>query len=640
MFSNAYTGTSAVGPGEFDPSLPLHEQNYASVNGMIMAQPGGSQKSELPTQESQYALPPISQDFARPLLSETRRPATSAGVVQRLISTGSYNTNSPNGLSSHNDFDQSPDLHQTQSEQTTYTNNMNGMIMSQSSMARPEARTQNSTYAVALPPISQDFARPSSTETRRPATSAGIMQRSMAPGTFGAMSAMHAANLDAQRRASIGLRTISEHPQHQLQQAQSQSQSHPQHHHQSHQQPQQQMAHHQDNRQQLPQSSHSSSGYNVPSAQPNYAHLTLEQQQQRRQGEISNYNGTFAHTLDGIDPNLTGMLNYMDITRRFSVPTLTNAPFKYTTTPASATTGVSGMNSARGINNVRFNPIKAESAHTVSNQYDNAQQQRPGSSGGPIFPSDYRVGIPGSFDPTTGAPNGFFGGGGEMTPQQQQQLYTLQSAASGVFPSTSYSSNGSMIDHRNSSYSSVSLDSTRHDSLTDNSRNPSLPDIYFNNHHLHRRTSVDLRNPSLPDIYLHQQLQRGPGTGHSTTLAEAAAHQMAIDDRGDDPLSGPAHKKRPRRKFDQIERLYLCGFEGCNKSYGTLNHLNAHVSMQKHGQKRRPEEFKEIRAAWRRRKKEEAKMAAEHVAAVHGGGVNIEDAEKAAYEAQGKWLAH
>ncbi len=52
---------------------------------------------------------------------------------------------------------------------------------------------------------------------------------------------------------------------------------------------------------------------------------------------------------------------------------------------------------------------------------------------------------------------------------------------------------------------------------------------------------------------------------------------------------GPTPKKRPRRKFDQIERLYLCGFEGCEKSYGTLNHLNAHVSMQKHGIKRRPE---------------------------------------------------
>lgn len=26
----------------------------------------------------------------------------------------------------------------------------------------------------------------------------------------------------------------------------------------------------------------------------------------------------------------------------------------------------------------------------------------------------------------------------------------------------------------------------------------------------------------------------------------------------------------------------------CNKAYGTLNHLNAHVTMQKHGAKRSP----------------------------------------------------
>ena len=47
-------------------------------------------------------------------------------------------------------------------------------------------------------------------------------------------------------------------------------------------------------------------------------------------------------------------------------------------------------------------------------------------------------------------------------------------------------------------------------------------------------------------------------------------------------------KKRPRRRFDEIERLYTCGFDGCEKAYGTLNHLNAHVTMQKHGEKRLP----------------------------------------------------
>ncbi len=46
------------------------------------------------------------------------------------------------------------------------------------------------------------------------------------------------------------------------------------------------------------------------------------------------------------------------------------------------------------------------------------------------------------------------------------------------------------------------------------------------------------------------------------------------------PLSGPAHKKRPRRRYDEIERLYLCGWQGCEKSYGTLNHLNAHVACK------------------------------------------------------------
>lgn len=53
-------------------------------------------------------------------------------------------------------------------------------------------------------------------------------------------------------------------------------------------------------------------------------------------------------------------------------------------------------------------------------------------------------------------------------------------------------------------------------------------------------------------------------------------------------LPGNAVKKRPRRRYDEIERLYQCSYPDCNKAYGTLNHLNAHVTMQKHGQKRSP----------------------------------------------------
>lgn len=35
--------------------------------------------------------------------------------------------------------------------------------------------------------------------------------------------------------------------------------------------------------------------------------------------------------------------------------------------------------------------------------------------------------------------------------------------------------------------------------------------------------------------------------------------------------------------------MYKCGWNGCEKAYGTLNHLNAHVTMQSHGAKRTPE---------------------------------------------------
>lgn len=51
--------------------------------------------------------------------------------------------------------------------------------------------------------------------------------------------------------------------------------------------------------------------------------------------------------------------------------------------------------------------------------------------------------------------------------------------------------------------------------------------------------------------------------------------------------------------------MYKCGWHGCEKAYGTLNHLNAHVTMQSHGVKRTPEEFKEIRKEWKARKKQE-----------------------------------
>jgi hypothetical protein len=61
------------------------------------------------------------------------------------------------------------------------------------------------------------------------------------------------------------------------------------------------------------------------------------------------------------------------------------------------------------------------------------------------------------------------------------------------------------------------------------------------------------------------------------------------------PIPGAQQHKRPRRRYEEIERMYKCGWHGCEKAYGTLNHLNAHVTMQSHGSKRTPEgEFTSI----------------------------------------------
>jgi hypothetical protein len=54
-------------------------------------------------------------------------------------------------------------------------------------------------------------------------------------------------------------------------------------------------------------------------------------------------------------------------------------------------------------------------------------------------------------------------------------------------------------------------------------------------------------------------------------------------------MSMPTHRtRRPRRRADEVERLYKCTWNGCEKSYGTLSHLNDHVRLQRHGNKREP----------------------------------------------------
>ncbi|CAH7681647.1 hypothetical protein BY996DRAFT_4580378, partial [Phakopsora pachyrhizi] len=106
------------------------------------------------------------------------------------------------------------------------------------------------------------------------------------------------------------------------------------------------------------------------------------------------------------------------------------------------------------------------------------------------------------------------------------------------------------------------------------------------------------------------QQQHGPipfGSSSHVKPVLAEHHQLGIGSErlyNFNILPG-APRKRARRRFDEVERLYDCNYPGCTKAYGTLNHLNAHITMQKHGPKRMPQEFKEIRKEWRARKKAE-----------------------------------
>lgn len=133
-----------------------------------------------------------------------------------------------------------------------------------------------------------------------------------------------------------------------------------------------------------------------------------------------------------------------------------------------------------------------------------------------------------------------------------------------------------------------------HEALIDFNGNKIINDLEFINN-LPKPASPLLTPQPLGELNLIESPR--PST------SEGIMNKPARDRTGDQP-----RPKRQRRKHDEIERFYHCGFEGCPKSYGTLNHLNAHVIFQKHGPKRLPGEFKEIRAYQKNKKKEELKL--------------------------------
>ncbi|KAJ9077097.1 hypothetical protein DSO57_1019956 [Entomophthora muscae] len=52
--------------------------------------------------------------------------------------------------------------------------------------------------------------------------------------------------------------------------------------------------------------------------------------------------------------------------------------------------------------------------------------------------------------------------------------------------------------------------------------------------------------------------------------------------------------KRPRRRYHEVQRVFKCGHPSCTKSYGALNHLNAHIKNMDHGPRRRAKDFAKL----------------------------------------------
>lgn len=79
---------------------------------------------------------------------------------------------------------------------------------------------------------------------------------------------------------------------------------------------------------------------------------------------------------------------------------------------------------------------------------------------------------------------------------------------------------------------------------------------------------------SMPPSFMDSRQQQRESSVSSTSSDNKVYSFVAIP--------GTNQRKRPRRRYDEIERLYHCSWAGCTKAYGTLNHLNAHVNMQQH----------------------------------------------------------
>lgn len=136
-----------------------------------------------------------------------------------------------------------------------------------------------------------------------------------------------------------------------------------------------------------------------------------------------------------------------------------------------------------------------------------------------------------------------------------------------------------------------SLDRLVHSKMENNNNNTSIPipsqaypkqQVFTqprsNSQSLDNSSSTFYQRPDI-DIYQPQPTSSSSSTYYPpSSLLEQDEHRIYSFM----PLESVFQQKRPRRKFNEIERLYQCNYYNCTKAYGTLNHLNAHISMQEH----------------------------------------------------------
>lgn len=83
----------------------------------------------------------------------------------------------------------------------------------------------------------------------------------------------------------------------------------------------------------------------------------------------------------------------------------------------------------------------------------------------------------------------------------------------------------------------------------------------------------------------HPQLASPPQPNDGNMSCNASTHAEETGSNKQAGADAPLRKRR-RKRYDQVLRIFACPFPGCPKSYGKLQHLNTHLDHMKHGDKR------------------------------------------------------